>query len=122
MASRGCGYVYVADDESGCCKVGHSGDPEGRVAGMRTGNTRIRLVYYRALPKVYEKLMHVELTRRGLHYDREWFRCKSDTIIALLDEIDALHPLATLVLPPYPRMIPPDRPRLDWMRHKHMRY
>ncbi len=123
---KGCGYVYVADDESGCCKVGYSGDPEGRVAGMRTGNIHIKLVYYRALPRIYEKLMHAELKKRGLHFALEWFCCKADLIIALLDEIDRLHPPDTLAKKLQPRTLVkklrqrlehnrPERPRLEWI-------
>ncbi len=117
-------YVYVADDGSGCCKVGCACDPEDRVSQLRTGNIHLKLVYYRQLPKLYEKVMHTELTKRGLHYDREWFCCSADTIITLLDEIDTLHPLDTLPSATtknnYPRTIPANRPPLDWVRLKDM--
>lgn len=82
-------YLYcIATRDGELCKIGYSREPNRRLSAFRTGNSNdLYLAHVIAVPqdrgRYYESLLHKEIAH--LRDRREWYRCRVETIISLMD-------------------------------------
>jgi hypothetical protein len=74
----GAGYVYIFDVGDGLYKIGVSGNWQSRMATLGASNPNIRIVMAIRVGSAKQCEMHLHVTFRDVHHNREMFRLAAE--------------------------------------------